>query len=71
MNTTERDELEAWKKIALGRGKLLYAYRVGIQRTGNALEQIDEGQATLRRLGVNPDTGKRLEGQPPTVRYEG
>lgn len=53
-------ELAAWRKLAIARGKILVAYRVGGRTPGKAIDDAIAAEEWLRRAQIDPHTGKEI-----------
>lgn len=67
MTQDERDELEAWKALAIARGDMREADLCGgqedaaVEKARAASIRCFEVRRILRRLGIDHETGKRIE----------
>lgn len=52
-------EAQAWKLLALARGRILVAYRANMRVGDKVLDAANEAVDTLRGLGVSSMTGER------------
>lgn len=53
-------ERDAWRQLAIARGKILVGYRTG--RTPAAgIDQAIAAEAKLRKLGIDHTTGKAIQ----------
>lgn len=55
--TDLRRQRDAWRKLALARGRILVGYRIG-RTPGGAIDDANNASRALVRLGIDPDTGK-------------
>jgi hypothetical protein len=52
-------ELDAWRRLAIARNKILVGYRTG-KTPASGIDQAMAAEAKLRKLGIDPHTGAAL-----------
>ena len=52
-----RQERDAWRKLALARGRMLVGYRLG-QTPGGGIDDAKSASKVLLALGIDPYTGE-------------
>lgn len=53
------EELEAWRQLAIARGKILAAYRACGRSPEAAIDAAHEAVEKLKTIGIDPVTGKQ------------